>query len=141
MGKRTVQTAVGWMLVLGHFALAFYIIVIKDATWTKDIKQNAILTVSPVTVTYVVAVVRTWIEGQRQVGSGESVNLNYALICLLIPGSLLAFLFYTIYSFPADDFTKTEQLQQWLAAAEVVFGGTVGFVMSDLFKPHVKANK
>jgi hypothetical protein len=136
MGKRTVQTVVGWILVLGHFALAGFIVIGKDATWTRDIKQAAILTISPVTVTYVVAVTKSWIDGQRLTGSGEFVNLNYSIIYILIPVLLILFLFYTVYSFPSEDFTKPEQLQQWLAGAEVVFGGTVGLIMSDLFKPH-----
>jgi hypothetical protein len=138
MGKRIVQTIVGWMLVLGHFALAIYIIVGKDDTWTRDIKQSAILTISPVTITYVVAIVKAWIDGQRQTGVGDFVNLNYALICVFIPAVLLAVLFYTVYSFPANDFAKPEQLQQWLAGSEVIFGGTVGFVMTDLFRAHKK---
>jgi hypothetical protein len=141
MGKRTLQTIVGWMMVVGHFALAIFIVVGMDATWTRDIKQAAILTISPVTVTYVVAVVKTWIEGQRLFGPGETVNINYALISILIPGLLIAFVFYTVYTFPAPEFTKTEQLQQWLAGAEVAFGGTVGFIMSDLFRAQTGPNK
>jgi hypothetical protein len=136
MGKRTLQTIVGWMIVVGHFGLALFIVVGKDDTWTRDIKQGAILTLSPVTVTYLVAVVKSWIDGQHRTGKGQFVNVNYSLICIVIPGLLIAFLFYTVHSFPAYDFTKPEQLQQWLAAAEVVFGATVGFVMSDLFQPH-----
>jgi hypothetical protein len=139
MGKRTLQTIVGWMMVVGHFGLAIFIVVGMDETWTRDIKQGAILTISPVTVTYVVAVVKSWIEGQHRTGKGEFVNINYSLICILIPALLIAFLFYTVYSFPAPDFTKPEQLQQWLAASEVVFGATVGFIMSDLFQPHKKS--
>jgi hypothetical protein len=138
MGKRQLQTIVGWLMVLGHFGLAIFIIVGMDETWTRDIKQSAILTISPVTVTYVVAVVKSWIEGQHRTGKGEYVNVNYALICILIPALLILFLFYTIYSFPGTDFTKPEQLQQWLAASEVVFGATVGFIMSDLFQSHSK---
>jgi hypothetical protein len=138
MGKRTLQTVVGWLMVLGHFALAIFIVVGKDDTWTRDIKQSAILTISPVTVTYVVAVVKSWIEGQHRTGRGEFVNLNYSLVCILIPALLIAFLFYTVHAFPAPDFTKPEQLQQWLAASEVVFGATVGFIMSDLFQAHSK---
>jgi len=71
-------------------------------------------------------------------GSGDFVNLNYALICIFIPAALLIMLFYAVYSFPASEFTKPEQLQQWLAGSEVLFGGTVGFVMSDLFRNHGK---
>lgn len=138
MGKRTVQTIVGWIMVLGHFALATFIIVDKDATWTRDLKQSAILTISPVTITYVVAVVKSWIDGQRRVGRGGFVNLNYALISIFIPTLLIGFLFYTVYAFPAAEFTRPEQLQQWLAAAEVGFGGTVGFIISDLFKSNAK---
>jgi hypothetical protein len=141
MGKRTVQTIVGWTIVFGHFALAIYIVVGKDATWTRDIKQSAILIISPVTVTYVVAVIKVWIEGQHNVGKGEFVNVNYALICIVIPALLVGFLFYTVYSFPSVDFTQPEQLQQWLGASEIVFGGTVGFIMSDLFKEHTRTSK
>jgi hypothetical protein len=139
LGKRTLQTIVGWLMVLGHFGLAVFIIAGMDDTWTRDIKQGAILTISPVTVTYVVAVVKAWIEGQHRTGKGEYVNLNYALVSMLIPALLLAFLFYTIYSFPGADFTKPEQLQQWLAASEVVFGATTGFIMSDLFQVNQKS--
>lgn len=134
MGKRTVQTLVGWLIVFGHFALAAYIIIGKDDTWTREIKESAILTISPVTVTYVASVVKAWIEGQRQVGGGEFVNYNYAVVSFLIPCVLFLVLGYTIYEFPAEEFSKPEQLQQWLAASEVIFGGTVGFVISDLFK-------
>src|SRR4051794_11077879 len=115
MGKRTIQTIVGWVIVLGHFSLAGMIVTMKDDTWTRDLKQSAILTISPVTVAYVVAVVKAWIDGQRVMGSGDPVNWNYAAISIIIPTLLLAFLFYTVHAFPASDFTKPEQLQQWLA--------------------------
>src|SRR5262245_28031734 len=138
MGKRTLQTIVGWIIVLGHFGLAIFIIVGMDETWTRDIKQSAILTISPVTVTYLVAVVKSWIEGQHRSGKGQFVNINYSLICILIPALLILFLFYTVHSFPAPEFTRPEQLQQWLAASEVAFGATVGFISSDFFQPHTK---
>lgn len=133
MGNRQVQTIVGWIMVLGHFGICAFIIGYKHDTWSAEVKQSALLALSPVTVAYVVAIVKAWVDGKHLVGAGRIVNMNFVLIAILLPSLLLIFLFYTVYRFPGPDFVKPEQLQQWLAAGEVAMGGAVAYIMTDLF--------
>lgn len=133
IGKRTVQTIVGWIIVGGHFSIILYILVGARDGWDANIKQSAILTMSPVTLTYLVAIVRAWVAGQSETGPGQPVNFNFAAITVIIPVLLLLFLGYTIVSFPREGFVHSEELQKWIALTEVMFGGTVGFVIGDLF--------
>jgi hypothetical protein len=36
-------------------------------------------------------------------------------------------------TFPSEGFAHVEELQKWLALIEVMFAGTVGFLIGDLF--------
>jgi len=40
---------------------------------------------------------------------------------------------YVVYTFPNEEFSKPERLQQVLAGLEVCLGGVVGFVVDNLF--------
>jgi hypothetical protein len=111
IGKRTVQTIVGWIIVGGHFSIILYILVGARDGWDANIKQSAILTMSPVTLTYLVAIVRAWIAGQSETGPGQPVNFNFAAITVLIPILLLLFLGYTVVSFPRGSIVPKRRLR------------------------------
>jgi hypothetical protein len=121
------------MIILGHLGILIYIFLGKTATWDMDRKMTAALTVAPVFAAYFVAVVKNFVAGAEDAGTGPKVNYNYALISFILPAILLLGIIYIVHIFPTQEFSKPEKLQQALAGLEVCLGGTVGFVVDSLF--------
>lgn len=133
MGKNRLKTIVGWLIVIGHLIVFSYIIIGKDASWNLDRKITAILTLAPVFAAYFVSVVQSFISDQSNFDPGQNINANFIGVSILLPLVLFAVVGYTLYSFPSQEFDKPEQLQRWLSAIEIGFGGTVGLIIEDLF--------
>lgn len=133
MGKNQLKSVVGWLVIIGHLLVFLFIVIGKDSEWNLDRKINAILTLAPVFTAYVVSVVQSFIGEQCTFDRGPVVNINFIAVSILFPVTLFAIIGYTLYSFPSQEFDRPEQLQRWLSAIEVGFGGTVGLIVEDLF--------
>jgi len=133
MSKNLVKTIVGWTIVLGHIGIIVYIFLGKSGTWDVERKMSAALTVAPVFTAYFVSVVKNFIAKGEELGPGPVVNYNYAAISFFLPACLLGGLVYVVYSFPSEQFSEPERLQQILAGFEVCLGGVVGYVVDNLF--------
>jgi len=133
IGKNQVKTIVGWTIVIGHLGILIYIFLGKSGTWDIDRKMSAALTIAPVFTAYFVAVVKNFIARGEEFGPGPMVNFNYAAISFIVPICLLAGVIYVIYTFPSEQFSEPERLQQVLAGLEVCLGGVVGLVVDNLF--------
>jgi hypothetical protein len=136
MGKRRLSSITGWLIIVGHFGLIGLILFYLDAYLNGPQKMQVILTLCPVTAVYLVAVVKSFLAGQRRFDKGDPVNANMVGISILFPLALLSFLAYLILRYPSSIAGDLNALQTWVAASEVAFAGTVGLIIDDLFPSH-----
>jgi hypothetical protein len=95
--------------------------------------MQVILTLSPVTAVYFVAVVKSFIVSQHIFDPGPPVNLNFVGVAILVPVALVGFISYLILRYPGSIAGDVNSLQTWTAASEVALGGAVGLIIDDLF--------
>jgi hypothetical protein len=133
VGRNFVKTIVGWTIIGGHIGIIIYIFFGKADTWDIHRQMSSALTVAPVFTAYFVAVIKNFVDTSEEFGPGRMVNWNYAAVSFLIPVCLMGGVFYVVYVFPTEQFSKPESLQQVLAGLEVLLGGVVGYVVDSLF--------
>lgn len=133
MGKRQLSSIAGWLIIGGHFGLIALVLLFLDRYLNANQKMQVILTLSPVTAAYLVAVVRSFVRGQARFNKGPLVNGNMIGISILFPALLISFLAYLILRYPSSLAGDVSSLQTWTAASEVAFAGTVGMIVEDLF--------
>jgi hypothetical protein len=129
MKKEYFRIGVGLSVILVHAACFVVIFFGKDAYLTSSQKVDVALLFMPITAAYVVAVVRTAIENSAPVDTFTPINLNYALVVLLITIITLAGLLWTVASLTGDSETDRHQI----IVCEIVFGAAFGLVAADLF--------
>jgi hypothetical protein len=133
MHRNHLRTIVGWLMIVGHLGLIVLILLHLDKYLDAKQKMQVILTLSPVTAAYFVSVVKSFVVDQEIFEPGRPVNLNFVGVAIVLPGCLIGFLYYLVLRYPDTIASDVNSLQTWTAAAEVALGGTVGFVVDDLF--------
>jgi hypothetical protein len=115
-------------VLLSHFSVFVIIYFFKDAYLTDPQKNQVALSLLPVSAAYLLAVVKSAIERQSNIGS-EMINLNYAVIILSFTFLALFGLVFTV----VDLRGTTPKELQLLSVFEIAFGTIFGLIVSDLF--------
>jgi hypothetical protein len=133
MRENTVRTLVGWIVIVGHLALVGIVIFWTSTALKPGERITILLTFGPVATAYFAAVVKSFMSTRLSFAKGRRVNMNYALVAVLIPGLFMACLAWMLISFPDGLITDAQVLQQWIAGLETALGGTVGFIIAEIF--------
>jgi hypothetical protein len=140
MKENHVRTLVGWIIILGHLGLIGIVLIALPSVLDRSKIVTLLLTLGPVATAYFAAVVKTFIRSGKSFASGRPVNMNYAVVAILIPTLFLVALGWMILSYPSDLAGDVESLQQWIAGLETALGGTVGFIVAEIF-PDAKTSE
>jgi len=133
MRENTVRTLVGWIIIVGHLFLVGIVIFWTSTALKPGERITILLTLGPVATAYFAAVVKSFMSTRLQFSKGRRVNLNYSIVAVLIPGIFMISLAWMLISFPDGIITDSEVLQQWIAGLETALGGTVGFIIAEIF--------
>ncbi|MET2825830.1 hypothetical protein [Mesorhizobium shangrilense] len=129
MKKEYFRMGIGVSVIAVH-AICFAIIFFgKDAYLSSAQKIDVALLFMPITAAYVVAIVRNAVDNATAAADSSKVNLNYALIALLITVITLLGLLWTVISLTGNDSSDRQQV----VIFEIVFGAAFGLVAADLF--------
>jgi hypothetical protein len=129
MKKESFRIGVGIAIIVAHATCFVTIFYFKDEYLTSSQKIDVALLFMPITAAYVVAVVRSAVENSMTTDASPAVNLNYALIVLLITIVTLLGLIWTVISLTGDAETDRHRI----IIFEIVFGAAFGLVAGDLF--------
>src|SRR4051794_39721316 len=124
MRENTVRTLVGWIVIVGHLALVGIVIFWTSTALKPGERITILLTFGPVATAYFAAVVKSFMSTRLSFAKGRRVNMNYALVAVLIPGLFMACLAWMLISFPDGLITDAQVLQQWIGGLETALGGT-----------------
>jgi predicted benzoate:H+ symporter BenE len=133
MRENTVRTLVGWIIILGHLALIGIVLIVLPGKLEQAQIATVLLTLGPVATAYFAAVVKTFIRTGKSFAAGRPVNMNYAVVAILIPSVFLVALASMIFAYPSNLAGDVQSLQQWIAGLETALGGTVGFIVAEIF--------
>lgn len=129
--RQTARTLVGWIMIIGHFLVIFLLVFQDSMSYEQKIK--ILLTLGPIATAYFVSVVKSFILNSEPVTNTTKVNMNYFSIAILLPTVFMVFIIYLVISYPSALIGNSDSLQQWIASIEIALGGTVGFLVDDLF--------
>jgi hypothetical protein len=133
MGYNQVKSLVGWIIILGHFALAG----VAFATLRRYLSigeiVDVLLVMSPITLAYVVSVIRHFLAAPFEKSRGRKVNGNFVGVAVFIPLALIVLIGAFFFLYGHDVVANVSQLQRWVAGVEAVLGATVGMVVAELF--------
>jgi hypothetical protein len=133
MRENHVRTLVGWIIIVGHLGLIGIVLIALPPILDPPKIVTLLLTLAPVATVYFAAVVKTFIRSGKSFAAGRRVNMNYAVVAVLIPTLFLAALAWMILSHPSNLAGDAESLQQWIAGLETALGGTIGFIVAEIF--------
>ena len=133
MRENTVRTLLGWIIIVGHLALVGIVIFWTSTALRPNERITILLTFGPVATAYFAAVVKSFMSSRLSFARGRRVNMNYAITAVLVPGLFMLCLAWMLISFPDGLITDAEVLQQWIAGLETALGGTVGFIIAEIF--------
>lgn len=129
MKKETFRIGVGLGVILVHATCFIIIFFGKDAYLSPPQKIDVALLFMPITAAYLVAVVRSAVENSVPTNASTPVNLNYALVVLLVTLITLLGLLWTVATLMGN----AEDDRHRIIIFEIVFGAAFGLIASDLF--------
>lgn len=133
MGYNQVKSWVGWIIIIGHFALGILAFFTLRRYMSIDEVVDVLLVMSPITLAYVFSVVRHFLGSPFDKSRGRRVNANFIGIALLVPLTLIFFIGAFFMFYGGEFVSSVSQLQRWVAGVEAMLGATVGMVVAELF--------
>ena len=97
MKENHVRTLVGWIIILGHLGLIGIVLIALPSVLDRSKIVTLLLTLGPVATAYFAAVVKTFIRSGKSFAAGRPVNMNYAVVAILIPTLFLVALGWMIF--------------------------------------------
>jgi hypothetical protein len=133
MGYNQIKSWVGWIIIIGHLLLAVIAFARLRAYLTVDEIVGVLGVMSPITLAYMMAVVRHWMGTPFDRSLGKRVNKNFAGVVVLLPTVLIVAIGAFFFLYGGDVIANPSQLQRWVTGVEALLGSVVGFIVADLF--------
>src|SRR5262249_19083964 len=133
MTEATIRSIVGWIIIIGHLMTVGLAVILLTGKLDEAQLRSILLTLGPVATAYFAAVVTSFLCRRAEFESGPRVNLNFAAIAVILPTLFVAATMSLVATYPSTLAGNIESLQQWIAGIEIALGGTVGFLIAQLF--------
>jgi hypothetical protein len=130
MRQELLRISIGIIIIVIHFMCFITIFVFKDAYLTRSQQLDMAFLLMPVTAAYVTAVIRSAIENKGNLGEGPTVNINYAIIVILVTSMTLAGILFNVIELAG----ATPDDRRQIMIFEIMFGTGFGLIVTDLFK-------
>lgn len=133
MTSEKVRMIVGLLVILTHIVSYAGVILFKSEHIPPNDRFDVALVLIPVSAAYVVAIVRSAINRQGEIGTTTVVNWNYALVTFLITAAFCLALLVIVFGYPSVGASDIATLKRYMLLVEVAFGGAFGLIAEDLF--------
>ena len=87
----------------------------------------------PLTIAYTVAVVKWFIAHQHYHAKQDMVRIPFAIVCILIVGTMLLSMPVGLYFYSTDFRIQPEQINAFFLFLQSVFGAIFALIMGELF--------